>query len=194
MGMFKNKEDLTTAFMAIRERLLKSVSRIVPPKDIEDIVQDTYVRACQIENKQKIAYPRTFMYRTAHNLAIDYLKRADTRLNIEINDEDFEKDLLGGVSDEPYQRVASNNEFALFCQAVRNLPRQCRRSFVLKKVYGFSQKEIARRLKISESTVEKHISTGIKRCTRFMDRHAYSEMDEGIIAPDSSNNADGTLK
>jgi len=39
---------------------------------------------------------------------------------------------------------------------------------VLKKVYGYSQKEIAIKLDISENTVEKHIATGIKRCTQFM--------------------------
>jgi RNA polymerase sigma-70 factor (ECF subfamily) len=35
-------------------------------------------------------------------------------------------------------------------------------------VYGYSQREIAAQLSLSESTVEKHISTGMKRCTLFM--------------------------
>jgi DNA-binding CsgD family transcriptional regulator len=39
---------------------------------------------------------------------------------------------------------------------------------VLKKVYGYSQKEIALSLSISENTVEKHIATGIKRCSHYM--------------------------
>ena len=41
-------------------------------------------------------------------------------------------------------------------EAVRQLPEQCRRVFVLKKVYGYSQREIAKELSLSESTVEKH--------------------------------------
>src|SRR5690606_20794216 len=45
---------------------------------------------------------------------------------------------------------------------------QCRKAFVLRKVYGYSQKEIADSLGISENTVEKHIATGIKRCTGYM--------------------------
>ena len=45
---------------------------------------------------------------------------------------------------------------------------QCRRAFVLKKVYGYSIKEIATELAISEKTVEKHIAQGIKRCTLYM--------------------------
>jgi RNA polymerase sigma-70 factor (ECF subfamily) len=38
----------------------------------------------------------------------------------------------------------------------------------MRKVYGYSQKEIARALDIGESTVEKHIAYGIKRCSSFI--------------------------
>jgi RNA polymerase sigma-70 factor (ECF subfamily) len=73
-----------------------------------------------------------------------------------------------------YNNHVSNDEFANFCQAVRLLPIQCRKVFVLKKVYGFSQKEIAKQLTLSESTVEKHIALGIKRCTLFMRKNIMS--------------------
>ncbi|MBT5330464.1 MAG: sigma-70 region 4 domain-containing protein, partial [Porticoccaceae bacterium] len=38
----------------------------------------------------------------------------------------------------------------------------------LKKVYGYSQREIAEELGISENTVEKHVALGVKRCTLFL--------------------------
>lgn len=169
--MLKDK-DLEGLFMSIRNRLSISIAKIVPPNEIEDIVQETYVRVCQIEDKQTINYPRTFIFRTARNLAIDHLKSAESRLTDYVHD-DFDLDLpaVERWADEPFQRAVSNNDFALFCQAVRQLPRQCRKTFVLKKVYGFSQKEIASRLDLSQSTVEKHISTGIKRCAQFMSLH-----------------------
>jgi RNA polymerase sigma-70 factor (ECF subfamily) len=47
---------------------------------------------------------------------------------------------------------------------VAQLPLQCRRAFLLKKVYGLSQKEIAGYLGISESTVEKHVAKGLLHC------------------------------
>jgi RNA polymerase sigma-70 factor (ECF subfamily) len=40
--------------------------------------------------------------------------------------------------------------------------------FVLKKVYGYSQREIARELGIAESTVEKHISLAVRKCSIYM--------------------------
>lgn len=159
------------AYMAARNGLSRMVSRLVPPKEVEDIVQETYVRLCTLEQPKSIAEPKSFLYRTAKNLAFDHLKRAETRLSDEL--EDSLDGLVDGRFDEfsadnTYQNVASDQEFAHFCDAVRQLPGSSRKVFVLKKVYGYSQKEIAKMMNISESTVEKHIAQGMKRCMAYM--------------------------
>ena len=162
-------DNITNLFVSLRTTLARAVSRIVPPREVEDIVQETYVRVCQVETPEQIQFPRSFMLRTAHNLALDHIKRADTRLTVGFDDE-LELKLAGYTTrtDETFDRVAANQEFGFFCEAVRQLPLQCRKAFVLKKVYGYSQKEIALSLDISENTVEKHIAAGIKRCAHYM--------------------------
>ena len=40
----------------------------------------------------------------------------------------------------------------------------------MRKVYGFSHKEISQELGISVSTVEKHIVSGLKRCRQSVKR------------------------
>ena len=155
-------------FMTAKDSLVRMVSRIVPPKEIEDIVQETYVRICQLDNPQAIEQPKSFLMKTARNLAIDHLKKAETRLADGVDEEhQFHLD-SDGAKDDTFDQVASTEEFGHFCEAVRQLPLQCRKVFVLKKVYGYSQKEIARELDISESTVEKHIAVGFKRCASYM--------------------------
>ncbi len=156
-------------YLASRKGISRVVSRIVPPDEIEDIVQETYVRICQIENKEKINSPKSFMFTTARNLALDHQKQARVKLNDDIDDDELLA-LLSGENDhdEMLQNASTDREFAHFCEAVRQLPVQCRKVFVLKKVYGYSQREIAQQLGLSQSTVEKHISTGMKRCTLFM--------------------------
>lgn len=162
-------EVITDAFLSWRDHLARIVSRIVPPHDIEDIVQETYVRACQFKSKEEIKSPRAFMARIARNLALDHIKRAEWRLTSSLDeDAEVQMDLIQRLADEPFHQVASGEEFAHFCEAVRQLPLQCRRAFVLKKVYGHSQREIARELNLSESTVEKHIALGLKRCACYM--------------------------
>ncbi|AXR05494.1 RNA polymerase sigma factor [Salinimonas sediminis] len=157
------------AFMATRSGIARMLSRLVPPKEVDDILQDTYVRLCQAKSTDHIREPRSFMYRTARNLAYDHLKRAEVRLvDSDADTEAYQISQLQYDSDEPRQQSASQEEFGHFCDAVKALPMQCRRAFVLKKVYGYSIKEIATELAISEKTVEKHIAQGIKRCTLYM--------------------------
>lgn len=167
-------EGFYSIFLKARRRLSKIASTIVPPREIEDIVQETYVRICEISSDEPIRCPRSFMYKVVKNLALDHIKRAESRLSISLDDdtnEDLQNFFENFDEDITFRDAASKEEFELFCKAVRQLPLQCRRVFVLKKVYGYSQKEIAEDLNISESTVEKHIAFGIKRCSYFMDFH-----------------------
>ena len=163
------KENISDVFLSWRDYLARVVSRIVPPHEIEDIVQETYVRACQVKPQEEIKSPGAFMTRIARNLAIDHIKRAESRLVSRMEeDTDGRLNDIRFLADEPFDQVASNEEFAHFCEAVRDLPLKCRRVFVLKKVYGYSQREIAKELNLSENTIEKHIAKGMKHCTHYM--------------------------
>jgi RNA polymerase sigma-70 factor (ECF subfamily) len=179
-GMATN-ETLTSVFLAFRSQLARVISRLVPPHDIEDIVQETYVRVCRFNSKLRsgrrssqaeqevIREPRALMVRVARNIALDHIKRADLRLTDSL-DEDLTSnpELVSCQEDHTYLQAASDEEFSRFCEAVRQLPQQCRRVFVLKKVYGYSQQEIAVALGLSESTVEKHVAKGIRLCAEHI--------------------------
>ncbi len=144
---------------------------MVPPKDVEDIVQETYVRACQMSDIDKIMEPQAFLFKVARNLALDYIKCANTRLAVSREDIDEPgASAMLPLVDETLEKVASNEEFAEFCEAVRRLPSQRRRAFVLKKVYGYTQREIAAEMQISVKTVERHISLGMENCLEYFDR------------------------
>lgn len=163
-------ESWLDTFTAVRARLTRLVLRIAPPEEVEDIVQETYVRVCQIKRSESIREPRSYIFRTAQNLALDHLKRAETRLTTPTDAiDDVDPDVDGREQDPTYDLVASDEEFAQFCEAIRRLPKQCRRAFVLRKVYGHSLREIAEIMGISQNVVEKHITRGIKRCEQYLD-------------------------
>ena len=160
---------LHKVYIASRSGLSRVLSRLVPPHEVEDIVQETYVRICQIDNKERIESPKSFMFKTARNLALDYLKQSNVKLVDKVNDLELIESLLQkDDSDEMYEIAIIDKEFSQFCDAVRLLPVQCRRAFVLRKVYGYTQKEISEKMGISQSTVEKHISKGMKQSTLYM--------------------------
>lgn len=186
------KESLHNIFISSRKSLMRVVSRIVPPREIEDIVQEAYVRICQIEQKENIQQPRSFLFKTVRNLAIDHIKRAEVRL-VDSSENFTEFELFPECDDEIYQQVANDEEFAQYCEAIRHLPVQCRKVFVLKKVYGYSQKEIAQQLELSESTVEKHVALGVKRCTYYLMQIARGETGSTMNKSSKSHQQGGSI-
>ena len=171
--------EISDMFLSIKLGLARTVSKIVPPHEVEDVVQETYVRLCQVSAPEKINHPKSYLYKMARNLALDSLKRADNRIT-----ESWQEENEGGGDpvrlerDETFEQAASSEEFGQFCEAVRQLPIQARRVFVLKKVYGYSQREIASELGLAESTVEKHVALAIRRCTVFMYEREWLESDQ----------------
>ena len=73
-------DDIRDTYLAIKLGLARAVSKIVPPHEVEDVVQETYVRLCQVGAPEKINHPKSYLYKTARNLALDSLKRADNRI------------------------------------------------------------------------------------------------------------------
>jgi len=180
-------DQLYKTYLSLRGTLLRAVSGIVPPKEVEDIVQEAYVKACQAGNLTRIDSPRSYLLKTARNLALDHAKSAESRLT-----DSFEEDLATNINrrqDGTYEDAATNEEFALFCEAVRQLPQQCRRAFILKKVYGYSRREIAEVMGLSENTVQTQIARGMKRCTFFME-----QFDEKVPKGSQFSTAPSTAK
>jgi len=138
------------------------------PEDIEDVVQDSFLKTLEAATKGEIQHPSSYLYTTARNLAINKL----TRNYYELFDfiENFPEDmaLLETVSLE--DEAISSERLMLFCRVAAQLPEQCRKVLILRKVYGYSQHEVAEQLEISVSTVEKHLVKGMLRCTEFMSR------------------------
>ena len=155
-------------FVNIKARLSRFLVSMVPPRDVEDIIQETYVRMCKVENKTLIKDSESFMFRTARNLALDYLKRAETRLTSGVDDVD---EILLEEYDPTFGQIASDEEFGLFCSAIRELPKQSQRAFILKKVYGYSLKEIMLEMDLGQPTVESHIVSATKKCVQYMRNH-----------------------
>lgn len=58
------------------------------------------------------------------------------------------------------------SELAEVAKLVRALPAECRQVFTLRKVYGYSGREIASRLGIPERAVEEHLIQAARRCAQ----------------------------
>lgn len=131
-------------------------------EDVEDLVQEAYVRVCALPPGQVVDSPRALLFRIAHNLAVDRVRQKVTRATDDVAD--FEPLNVFSEEAEPDEQVDLRRRFESFCTAVDSLPPLCRRVFVLRKVYQLSHAEIAQVLGLSHSTIEKHVAKGLLRC------------------------------
>lgn len=144
-------------------------------QDIEDVVQETYLRAFNAEQGKAIEKPKAFLFRIAKNIALTELSKKGRQITDYIEDVDAKavnKEFVN-VEDE----VEAEQSIGLYCEAVASLPERRRRVYLLRKVHGLSHKEIADRLSVSPSTVDKHLSKALLACRAYI-----KEREDGKLA------------
>lgn len=160
-------QDIEQLYHQHRSELTRRLYRMVRCDQIAaDLAQETYLRLVNLTKTSAITYPRAFLYRTATNLALDYLRKQRTRSLHEIADvptEHIPSPLPSAEVD-----VAARQQFDMLRQAIATLPPKCRKVFLLHKAQHRSYAQIATELNISVSTVEKHMCKALALCRDFM--------------------------
>lgn len=136
--------------------------------DIDDIVQEAYMRVLRARETTEIASPKAFLFATARNLA--RLRARHSRI---AGENDLAEIDAANILDEcadVHSAVARAEEFELLTRAIQSLPARCRQVLTLRKIYGLSQKEVAARLGISEHTVEAQGTIGLRKLTAYFER------------------------
>jgi len=167
MASQKNKKALSDIFISYQNTIKGFISNIVKPDDIDDIVQETFVRSYEANLKQEIKYAKSYMLKTAKNIAYNHNAKWDNKFKDSIDD--FVEPPVELSSKHFEDDYESKERFLSFCRATDQLSGSVRKCFILKKVYGLSQKEIAQYLQLSESTVEKHVAKGLLKSVQYME-------------------------
>lgn len=160
-------DGLVGAYLDLREALVRFLTaRTGSSAEAEDIVQEVFFKLHSI-NSADVQNPTAFLYRLASNLFIDRLRSARRR---EARDDAYatsHAELSGGdllaQAPTPEQILESRQRLQQLMTTVRSLPPQCQRVFVLHKLEGLSYTEVALKLGISKSGVEKHMMSALKR-------------------------------
>jgi RNA polymerase sigma factor (sigma-70 family) len=126
------------------------------------------LRAYRAEKDKPIEQPKSFLFRIAHNVAITKLTKKSHQIIDYIAD--IDESAVVWLEGSLEEQVMAEETIAIHCEAVAHLPAQCRRVFLMRKVHGMSHKEISVELGISISTVEKHMSKGVRDCANFIEQ------------------------
>ncbi|HEU5079750.1 MAG TPA: sigma-70 family RNA polymerase sigma factor [Opitutaceae bacterium] len=127
--------------------------------EAEDIAHDAYLRVYSSAQQVKPEKPEALLYVTARRLAINRLKR---RSISPISRENFVPEAAPSPTPGVAQQVMAQQELALLEQAIADLPPGCRSVLLLRKVELLSHREIADRLGIAISTVEKQHARALR--------------------------------
>jgi len=144
-----------------RELVTFLSARLGNAQAAEDVAHDAYVRVLERTSDAPIEQPRAFLYRTALNLVIDGHRRNALRQVEPLEVMDTEERFF---SPSPQVLMDRNQRLDLLQRALAELPAACRDCFLLRKLEGLSHPEIAERLGVSRSMVEKHIVNAMKHC------------------------------
>lgn len=160
-------EDL---FHQYRDELIRRLTRLVRCEETAaDLVQETYLRLIRLIDSQRVLYPRALLFRTATNLAIDYLRRGKFERHVcDSLDAAME---VASADPSVEQALFSKQRLQILLRVIDALPPRTREAFLLHRVHDYSYPEIAIRLGISESAVEKLMMRALSHCSSALQHH-----------------------
>lgn len=156
-----NSKVLTDLFTAEAPRLRRLLRRFGPQVSPDDIVQESFARLCSAD-QSKIDSPRAYLFRTAHNLALNDIRRTRSAPFRSV----AEPELLTpeALGPSPEQELVSGEEMAQMDVALAGLPEHLREALLLYKIEGLHHRDIARRLGVTERSVRRYIADALARC------------------------------
>jgi RNA polymerase sigma-70 factor (ECF subfamily) len=152
-------------YAAEHGRLSRILRRITGSADVaEDIVHDAFVK---LSSRQIAPSDIGLLVRTAQNLARDMRRAERVRTAYAVgvtSDQGYVGEAL------PDEAMAARQELADLFEALKSLPERTQRIFLLSKIDELSYPQIAAKLDVSVSTVEKDMVVALEFCRTWRRR------------------------
>lgn len=143
-------------------RVWLSRSRVAQ-EDAEELIQEAYCRLAVLDTVDHIDRADAYFFSIVRNL----LARRMRRERIVAIEAIAEIESFVDVAPSPEQQVGGALDFARVSAFIDSLPGRCGTIVRLRKIEGWSQKEIAAHFGMSENAVEKQIWLGVRAVRRL---------------------------
>lgn len=154
--------DLLDVFIESRPRIERLLtSRLGCPQAAQDLAQDLFFKIERIADRLPTSDDaRRYLLRMAANAATDHHRvegrRAELLAGIAV--------LFDDVQNSPENAVIAKDEMVHVEEALRELPSKCRDVLFMSRMEGMTHGEIATRLGVSKSLVEKYAAKALLHC------------------------------
>lgn len=127
--------------------------------DPDDVIQEAYTILAELPTVDDIRHPRAYLFQVARSVITRHVRRA--RIVAIHAIDDLERLEPPDEAATPERLAIDRDELRQLARAIAAMPAKTREAFVLRRVRGLPQREIAAQMRISENTVETHISRGV---------------------------------
>ncbi len=133
--------------------------------DADELIQEAYCRIAMLDSVDHIETPYAYFHSIVRNLLLRRLRRERV-----VAFETFaEIEALHDDRPSPEQLAATKMACTKLRAIIRELPERCRQIVELRKIEGWSQKQIAQHMGTTEKAVEKQIWLGVRMIRQAWD-------------------------
>jgi len=164
-------------------RYLQRLSR--SPETANDLFQEVWGKVIASRERYEVkAQFNTFLFRIAHNCAIDYFRRVGaTRANMTTDIDALAEELPGSVSERPESQAAEAQLQDDFSQALDALPPEQRNAFVLYEESGLSLEEIGKASGVSMETAKSRLRYAVAKLRAALGKHRPERIERTLVKP-----------
>lgn len=162
MGALSTYESgqLEALVAEFRPALVKYFSRrVYTDHEIEDLVQEVFFRLVRSKQFQVTSASRGYVFRAANSVLTDFIRRraaARTSFHSVLDPECHEGEDFG-----PDRVLQGKQDLHRATAILLELPERTRAIFVLRRLEGMKYNDIAARIGVSVSAVEKHMQRAV---------------------------------
>ncbi len=165
---------ILNVFLENEKALRRYLSRLVDTRhDVDDSVQETFLRGFASELKRDILDPKAYLFRIAKNIALEKLRKKGNFPTESTGDSDGIELIVDEQQPPIDQHLDGRLKLAVLLEAIEGLPPRCKEAFILRHVEGLQYAQIADRMQISIKAVEHHLSAGLTKCREYLCDQGY---------------------
>ena len=131
----------------------------------QDIVQEVFVKVWETRSTIESVNLEAYLFRLVRNRCIDYIKHLKVVNNrmqeIHISSKYEELYRIDFIGNEPYVMIEEELKIKIE-KTIQSLPDRCREVFILSRMDGLKNKEIAEQLHINIKNVERHLNRAMQ--------------------------------
>ncbi|MBY8948547.1 sigma-70 family RNA polymerase sigma factor [Pseudomonas sp. SH10-3B] len=146
--------------------------------DAADMTQDVFTQWLDYRDRAKVEQPRAFLFQMARNLLRDHWRKQKVRQTVHSDQADRDTEPVTDEQNDPMAAAQRLQRLEQLKEVLAELSPRRREALMLHRFEGLSQAQIAERMGISTSMVEKHIAFALLYCKRRLQPEPGTEQPE----------------